>query len=577
MKIISQYILAGAFFLLVTGCSSIKGLQSNKPATEITEKAEMEYLYHFIEANKLKTLGYYDEAVANLTKCLEIKPGAAAVNYELANIYIFNKDYYKALSYAKIASEKDAKNIWYQLLYANLLLQNKDYKEAITSLEKAQKQHPENMEVKLLLASIYASNSKFSKKALALYNQLESNYGFNEKLAFEKEKLYMNLGETDKALEEIRKLTLLDPENPRYYGLYAESLINEGKYTEAENVYKTLFELDPGNGLAHLSFGEYLLNKGEKEAALKEFMLGMQDESLDAKPKGNMIVKLETTYNKTVSKAEIIELIKAVNKVHIHNLQGHAMLADYYTADGEYALAREEIQIILSKQKDVSRIWDQLHTLDYLLNDYQALYDHSKEAIELFPNYNKFYLMQGYACEKLKKYEEGIEMLEMGADFVVDDEQLASEFYSQIGELENRLKRHQKSDAAFEKALEFNPKNMQVLNNYSYYLSMRGEKLDIALKKIELANIIAPDNSTYLDSYAWVFYKMNRFSEALEKIEKAIKYGGDKSAVIVDHYGDILYRLNKIEAAKQQWKQAKQLGLSGPDIDYKIEFGKIKD
>jgi tetratricopeptide (TPR) repeat protein len=572
-----HYIFVVIMLTALGGCGVGKGLTSDKHKEVLTEKQEMEYLFHFIEGNKLKTLGYFNDAVANYNKCLVLKPQSDAVNYELANVYILNNDFYKALSYSKIAANKDRTNVWYQLLYANLLIQNKDFKEAVSTLESYLKRDAENMEVKLLLASIYSSSGKDAKKAIAIYESIENNMGFSEELAFEKEKLFSRMGESEKALEEIRRLTILDPENPRYYGLYAESLINSGKYTEAEEVYRTLFLLDPENGLAHLSFGEYLLNKGKKIEALEELRKGMSSESLSVKSKGNMIIKLETTYKESISRAQMIEFIKIINRIHPKSIQGHAMLADYYMEDRNFSQAREELLIILEKQKEVSRVWDQLLALDYELLDYTSLYNHSKDAIELFPSYNKFYLMHAFACERLKKYQEGADMLEMGIDFVVDDNELKSEFYAQLAENYNRLDKHESSDAAFDNALEQNPKNVLVLNNYSYYLSLRKEKLDIAIRHIELANIISPDNKTYLDTYAWVLFQMEKYEEALVKIENAIKYGGDKSAVIVDHYGDILYKLNKNNQAIIQWKRAKEMGLNSVELDLKIEKGKIEE
>ena len=58
-------------------------------------------------------------------------------------------------------------------------------------------------------------------------------------------------------------------------------------------------------------------------------------------------------------------------------------------------------------------------------------------------------------------------------------------------------------------------------------------------------------------------------------IEKALEHGGDKSAVIVDHYGDILFKLDLKEDAMKSWIKAKELGLESDFIDKKIRDKKI--
>lgn len=68
---------------------------------------------------------------------------------------------------------------------------------------------------------------------------------------------------------------------------------------------------------------------------------------------------------------------------------------------------------------------------------------------------------------------------------------------------------------------------------------------------------------------------MKRYPEAKEWMEKALANGGDKSGTVVEHYGDILYKLNKVSEAVEQWKKAKQLGDTSEQIDKKIAEQKM--
>ena len=110
------------------------------------------------------------------------------------------------------------------------------------------------------------------------------------------------------------------------------------------------------------------------------------------------------------------------------------------------------------------------------------------------------------------------------------------------------------SDNYFEMALELDEHNILIRNNYSYYLALRGTTLKRAEKLSRYTIEKEPENPTYLDTYAWILYKMEKYKEALKFIERAVKFGGGNNAEILDHYGDILMRLNKYEKAIVVWQ-----------------------
>ena len=68
---------------------------------------------------------------------------------------------------------------------------------------------------------------------------------------------------------------------------------------------------------------------------------------------------------------------------------------------------------------------------------------------------------------------------------------------------------------------------------------------------------------------------MKEYKESKEWIVKALSNGGEKSPVIVEHYGDILYKLGNIKEAKKQWNKAKEIGGASRFLFQKIEQGKL--
>ena len=155
--------------------------------------------------------------------------------------------------------------------------------------------------------------------------------------------------------------------------------------------------------------------------------------------------------------------------------------------------------------------------------------------------------------------------------FIVNNNPLKGQFYTAIGDAYHGQENHEESDKAYSKALEIDPNDTYVLNNFSYYLSLRSENLQQALSMMKICVEQKPGVSSYEDTYAWVFFKLKDYDNAQIWLKKAIESGGDSSPTIVEHYGDVLYFLNQKEEALKQWIKAKELGLESPILDKKIQ------
>ena len=78
-----------------------------------------------------------------------------------------------------------------------------------------------------------------------------------------------------------------------------------------------------------------------------------------------------------------------------------------------------------------------------------------------------------------------------------------------------------------------------VLNNYSYYLAERGAKLKKAKEWSEETIRNNPENATFLDTYAWVLFKLKEYEEAEKYILIAMEKGGANDPEVNEHAGDI--------------------------------------
>ena len=123
------------------------------------------------------------------------------------------------------------------------------------------------------------------------------------------------------------------------------------------------------------------------------------------------------------------------------------------------------------------------------------------------------------------------------------------------------------------RALKYNENNAPVLNNYSYFLTLDKKDLKKAERMAAQCIKLEPDNATYLDTYAWVFFVQGNYTLAKIYIENALSKDKTNSAELVDHYGDILYMSGEKDKALEQWKKAKEMGKDTDVLKQKIAKG----
>ena len=86
---------------------------------------------------------------------------------------------------------------------------------------------------------------------------------------------------------------------------------------------------------------------------------------------------------------------------------------------------------------------------------------------------------------------------------------------------------------------------------------------------------LIPNTASFQDTYAWIMYKMGRYSEALDYITKAMGSGLNASGEMLEHYGDILYKLGRVDEALEQWKKAEGKEGTSEFLAKKIQEGKL--
>ena len=219
-------------------------------------------------------------------------------------------------------------------------------------------------------------------------------------------------------------------------------------------------------------------------------------------------------------------------------------------------------------------IWNRYLMLGLELKKYSSVCERGLRSIELYPIQPTLYLITGISFSLSNQHLKAIEVMQAGLNYVVNNIGLKADFYSYLGNSFHELLEYEKSDEHYEKSLELLPDNPLVLNNYSYYLSLRSTKLQIAEGYSKKSLELSPNEPNYFDTYGWILYKLSRYVEAQIWLEKAVMLLPN-SPVILEHYGDVLYKIGETEKAISYWKKAENIGGETELLNEKIREGSL--
>ena len=549
--------------------------KNNKEVKAVIDKNNFKFNNYFFSALKEKSLENYEEALDLFQKCIKIDNNKAVPYYESAMI---NKDlgrFNLAVEQIKIAVDLDLDNRWYELHYAEALFANRDFKSASVVYKKLILKEPGNQDLFFLLADMYIYDNDFLK-AIEVYDDLELIKGIDKMISMQKHKLYMQLEKRYYAVKELKNLVEKFPNDIEALEILSEAyLLNDDK-EKAFDIFKKLAIIAPENGRIHLTLADYYRDQGDNTKSFEELKLAFKSIKLSVDVK----VRILASYfqllavNKTM-KEQAYTLVKLLMQSHPNDVKPKALYADILYADNRFNEAKEQYLIVLENNKTESQVWSQVLFIQAEQSDFEGMLKTSEEALTYFSTEPLFYYFNGVANKWFKNYDDAIISLNMGVEFVLDNSILLLEFYSSLADSYHATKQHKLSDDYYEKSLEIDSNNVLVLNNYAYYLSLRRLNLEKAKKMSHKCNELEKDNGTYQDTYAWILYELAEYEQAKIWIQKSLSNGSDMSAVVVEHYGDILYKLGDVKDAVYQWEKAKELGQASEILNKKIEEGKL--
>ena len=559
-------------FQMVCVAQSVDTEEMNPPKQKLSLAEERKFDYFFYEGLKLKNSGQLDASFEMFKHCLAIDATSSAALYELALLYIHFNQQEKAVSPMKKTIVYAPDNHGYHNILATLLFNLGMYGEAAEEYEILTKRNPEKPELYYYLAESYARMGEIGK-AIDMYNEMENLLGMHEALSLGKFQLYQSLEQQDSAFNEIKKLADKYPAESRYPILLGEQYLQQNNHEEALKYFRKAIEIDPESPYYPVSMANYYEKAGQRDSAKIQIDAALVNQRLDIDTKLTILVRYIMQLQR--SKQEDIDdsnvLFQTLLDQHPDDSRLKLIYGEYLAKQNKYDEARFQMRIVTESEPENREAWQQLLELSYQMRDFDEMIRICKKCREIFPEELNFHNSLGMAYYLKKDFTSAAEIYKDAIQATPDyNAPFLSYLYGQLGDTYFRMKETDNAFKAYEEALKYNDKNILVLNNYAYYLSLLKKDLSKAERMSALTIKMEPDNATYIDTYAWIFFIQGNLVLAKIYIEQAIAKDRTKSAVMIDHYGDILFLSGDKEKAVEQWEKARELGKKTATIDKKI-------
>lgn len=536
------------------------------------------YNYFFLEGVRQQEMGNLTAAFDLLRHARDLNPNAPEVYYLLAPYYVDLKDDTRSRAYYERAATLDPENSSYIEKLGQLYVSQKDYPNAINAYEKLYALNKARVDVLQILYQLYGSQNEF-QQMINVLNRIEVLEGSSEQISLSKMQIYEQMGEKRKEYDELKSLVDSHPLDLNYKVMFGNWLLQNGKKKEAVKLYRNVLKEEPTNALAKLSLLDYYRTIGDQatvDVITQELLQSPKTEKETKIALLRQVISSNQQANVSDS-AEVMKLFSQALSVPQTDADILMMKAAYMSLK---KMPKAEINRVYEQAIDVEpdnsrarialiqNIWD--------TGDYDKVIAICRPAQEYNPEEMVFYYFQGMAQYQKHENDAALQTFRKGVSQIKADSNpdVVSDFYALMGEILHEKGRLAESFQAYDSCLQWKPDNIAAMNNYAYYLSEANKDLPKA-EQLSYKTIKAePNNSTFLDTYAWILFQQKRYEEAKIYIDQAIRSDSTLTGVVKEHAGDIYAMTGDIDKALEFWQQSLKGGNQSAVLKKKIQLKK---
>ena len=537
------------------------------------------YQYFFLEAVRQQNAGHYAAAFDLLSHCLEINPKAPEAWYLKAMYYAMLGHDTTTLAYLEKASALNPDNSTYLERVAQYYINAKDYSKAIDAYERLGDRHRDRTDVLDILTSLYQQQNKYDKmlETIARYERID---GQSEASALAKMRVYELKGDRKNALKTLKGLADDHPNDINYKLMMGNWLMQNDRKDDAFAIYSAAEREDSANSNLQTALFDYYnaVGKTDMAATYRDRILLNQDTEAQSKVTMMRQVIADNEAHGGDS-TQVLRLFDRILSATPNDSTMAELKAAYMTLkkmpaeDVNHALYR-----VLELSPDNAAARFQLIQSLWGMQQWDKIIALAAPGTEYNPEELAFYYFLGLAQYQKDEKDKALNAFRRGVGVINHDSNadVVSDFYAIMGDILHDKGLTKEAYAAYDSCLQWKPDNYGCLNNYAYYLSEEGQNLQKAEQMSYKTVAYDSKNATYLDTYAWILFRQERFAEARIYIDQAVENDTDSvpSGVVLEHAGDIHAKNNDLEKALTYWEQALKSGTGSPLLPKKIKLKK---
>lgn len=531
----------------------------------------------YYEAVSQQSQQHYDAAFDLLRKCLSIDPQASEVYFSLAAYYGELHNDSMAMFCMRKAVDLSPSNDTYLERLAITLINSRQFEEAAHAYEQLFQNNRSRSDVLNVLLQLYNQQRDY-EKMLETLDRIERIEGNSEQLALARMRVFSLQGDKEKEYGTLKNLSEQYPHDMNYRIMTGNWLLQNGQDEDALNEYNYVLQQEPDNQAVQLSLIDYYRTTGADSMAnvLQEKML--VNPSTEANTKLTLMRKVVSDNEQSGGDStEVLDLFHRI----LAQPQRTSDMTELYAA--YMSLKKMPQDTINGVLKDVLKIAPdnagiRLQLLQSLWEKktYDEVISQSKAGVAYNPDNMLFYYFLGMAYSQKDQHDEALETFRQGVSQINEDsnKEIVSDFYAIMGDLLHEKGKIEEAFAAYDSCLHWKSDNLTALNNYAYYLSVLNRDLSKAEQMSYKTIKAEPTNATYLDTYAWILFMQERYTEAKIYIDQTIQYDKEPSDVVLEHAGDI-YAMNKdFDKALDYWNKSLKAGNTSKLLLRKIKSKK---
>ncbi|WP_257669509.1 tetratricopeptide repeat protein [Parapedobacter tibetensis] len=522
----------------------------------------------YFQGIQQKSSGQLAAAEKTFDKLTLLQPDNDAVHFELARIYFEKEDYWAAENAARKAADLNPDNEWYWVMLLDIYKKTANTKRMPLILDELIRLNPTKASNYYDKAYALYLDEQY-EASLATFDTIVGRFGATDGQHITKYQIYMAQGDREAAKKELELLISKKPKESNGYIMLAELYTDDKDTKKAMALLDKAAALFPNDPLILLAKSDTYLAMGKQKQAYDYLHQAFLNKELDIDAKAGILYTAVGDHKRPIATKSLTDLADLLAETYPMEVKAHAVKGDIYMQIQQLEQARLAYLKAIDINRYIDGVWQQLLQLELQMGRYDDVEEHGIEALALFQNHPLMLFFTGHGFLGNKNYPQARTYMEAALNNADEEHTpLLAQLYSSLGDIYNALAMHAESDVAYEEAIALDSTNAYALNNYAYYLALRKERLSHAVEMSKKSNELEPNNASYADTYAWVLFQQGQYKEALVWIEKAIKYAGEASDTLLEHYGDILAKSGNINEAVVQWKKARTISESvGKDID----------